>query len=844
MTTDVKRTAPSISRFPAYSDAFITPVMELEEMGVCCSIRMALITRFAFLALLLLPYQCEAKAENCSQTQCLLLPVGDEPVASEFHFKASQKGVRLVYINLVIGNASYDPLDLPDVFLPHRWVWANTNHEPMLSLPEDYDMLSVGLLNYQVRSIDVKFKDQPSGCLAKLNATCQNLAVGRMLLENVTSSISGDILHKKAPVVCVEVISPTIDDPNEHYISYHCCYVHKKPRTGRAVIRCDEKIVVGNWVAIVHNIFNFLSFFLALFAPALPLALPDFVFSLEDEVKKENRQAEQTNIETTGYQCITNAATEGEQDNQRGTEADRSTTDDVAVHILTSTTTTTTTNNNNDNNTIQEETGQNTSHCVGNSRDQDEESEFIPVDDSSPMNLSTLLSESLQKFPDTPLSFNIKLAVMCLCVYPCVLYVQMGLYHTLKKTSVDEIIKKNVGVDSVFGAGVVFVPENLGALVPLVATIATIFILVLYLKPKDFFWGENELCRLCRLFSQTNNSFNFSLGSKRTLGDEIHRHLKLIHHCFWHCTVAYGNIVVSIYYRLSLGCLRKNMRKESRGHHIVCVFLRLISLIFALPCIIVGGVFSLLIFIIFFIFVLFFFSPALTVSSFSMIKILHFPNIRGKKAFFILMGILCLTGMYIEVTILLLTFSCLFISTIVAYIIIGLALNVSIVTPFLAFFLVLTTNVYLCYAKLQSKYKEVKKMILEKQQELNVNSDDPKNTIRAEIYWFVCDRVLPIKSEVCRMLRNMVLVIGFLFLALSSIVFFGNKYDISTLTTTISVFFTGSIPPLFLRILTKSNNIIGWEKIKMEREIDEAVKEYRLRRNVEAARDHIADTQV
>ena len=417
--------------------------MELEQTGVCCSMRMALIMRLAFVALLSLPYQCEAKAENCSQTQCLLLPVGDEPVTSEFHFKASQKGVRLVYINLVIGNASYDPLDLPDVFLPHRWVWANTNHEPMLSLPEDYDMLSAGLLNYQVRSIDVKFKDQPSGCLAKLNATCQNLAVGRMLLENVTSSISGDILHKKAPVVCVEVISTTIDDPNEHYISYHCCYVHKKPRTGRAVIRCDEKIVVGNWVAIVHNIFNFLSFFLALFTPALPLALPDFVFSLEDEVKRENRQAEQTNIETTGYQCITNAATEGEQDNQWGTGADRSTTEDAAEHIVTSTATDTSTtatgtaNNNNNNNsnncnnvTIQEETGQNTSNYVANSRDQDEENEFIPVDDSSPMNLSTLLRQSVQKFPDVPLSFNIKLAVMFLCVYPCVLYVQIGLYNS------------------------------------------------------------------------------------------------------------------------------------------------------------------------------------------------------------------------------------------------------------------------------------------------------------------------------------------------------------------------------------------------------------------------------
>ena len=133
---------------------------------------MALILRFAFLAPLLLPYQCEAKAEDCSETGCLLLLDGDDPVASEFHFKASENGVRLVYINLVIGNASYDPLELPDVFLPHRWVWANTIREPMLSLPDDYDILSLGLLNHQVRSIDVKLKDQPSGCLAKLKSTC------------------------------------------------------------------------------------------------------------------------------------------------------------------------------------------------------------------------------------------------------------------------------------------------------------------------------------------------------------------------------------------------------------------------------------------------------------------------------------------------------------------------------------------------------------------------------------------------------------------------------------------------------------------------------------------------
>ncbi|XP_044169872.1 uncharacterized protein LOC122953934 [Acropora millepora] len=257
---------------------------------------MALIARLAFIALLSLPYQCEAMAENCSATPCLLLPVGDDLLASEFRLKSSEKGVRLVYINLVIGNASYDPLELQDVFLPHRWVWANTIHEPMLSLPEDYGMLSAGLLNYQVRTIDVMLEDQPSGCLAKLNSTCQNLAVGRMLLENVTSSTSGDILHKKTPVVCVAVINLTwTGESSGHKMSYHCCDVHKESHIGRTGIRCDEKIDVGNWVAMVNATFIFLSIFLALFAPALPLALPDYVFSLEDEAEREKR-----NMETAG----------------------------------------------------------------------------------------------------------------------------------------------------------------------------------------------------------------------------------------------------------------------------------------------------------------------------------------------------------------------------------------------------------------------------------------------------------------------------------------------------------------------------------------------------------------
>ena len=189
----------------------------------------------------------------------------------------------------------------------------------------------------------------------------------------------------------------------------------------------------------------------------------------------------------------------------------------------------------------------------------------------------------------------------------------------------------------------------------------------------------------------------------------------------------------------------------------------------------------------------------------------------------------------------LLTNSCRFVGSVVSYVIIGLALNATIVTPFLAFFLVLTTNVYSCYSKTQGKYREVKKMIWSRLQELELNGNVPKDTIRAEIYWFVCDKVLPIKSEMCRMLRNMVLVVAFLFLALFSIVLYGSENDILTFTTTISVFFTGSIPLLLSKVLTTNSNIIGWAKIEMEGEIDKAITEYRNSSNSEALLQRIED---
>jgi len=95
-----------------------------------------------FLSVLSYVVSCAAE-QTCNEVQCKLQPVDDEKV-SKFHSKASEKGVRLVYLNLEIGNDTYQPLELQDDFLPERWVWAKSIDEPMLSLPFDYDILSLG----------------------------------------------------------------------------------------------------------------------------------------------------------------------------------------------------------------------------------------------------------------------------------------------------------------------------------------------------------------------------------------------------------------------------------------------------------------------------------------------------------------------------------------------------------------------------------------------------------------------------------------------------------------------------------------------------------------------------
>ena len=77
-----------------------------------------------------------AASQPCGVSQCKLFPVRGD-FAFTFQQLASEKGVRLVYFNLEIGNNNVHPLESSERFLAKRWIWAKTIREPMLLMTDD-----------------------------------------------------------------------------------------------------------------------------------------------------------------------------------------------------------------------------------------------------------------------------------------------------------------------------------------------------------------------------------------------------------------------------------------------------------------------------------------------------------------------------------------------------------------------------------------------------------------------------------------------------------------------------------------------------------------------------------
>ena len=215
--------------------------------------------------LVLIATHCTAEQTQYSEALCKLLPVED--VASQFKLLAKEKGVRMIYLNLDL------PFKIDEEFLPWRWVWAKSISEPMLSLPYDYDILSLGLLNYQVKSIlKIQLQDYPRGCFVHLNRSSgRDEVIGGALLKNVTTGNFGGELQREGEVVCVAVVNTSIEDFFDGNVVFQCC---KRDNQAPEQIRCKQPITKNSWLVAFTYVLNVLTIPLIFYCPALPLALP------------------------------------------------------------------------------------------------------------------------------------------------------------------------------------------------------------------------------------------------------------------------------------------------------------------------------------------------------------------------------------------------------------------------------------------------------------------------------------------------------------------------------------------------------------------------------------------
>ena len=781
-----------------------------------------------------------ASEQNCSVANCEVLTVG-ENLESEFRLKAYEKGVRIIYLNLKIGNSSYNPLDLPDEILPDRWVWARSNNEPMLSLPFDFDILSLGLLNYQVRSMTVPLRDEPSGCLARLNSTCQNMAVGRALLNNVTRDNSIE-LSSKTGVVCVLMIMKNL---NELWsISYHCC------SSDDSSINCDLPVAGSNWFNTITSLLYVLSVIALLFSPGCLLLLPDVIFNLQYERDMEDmhsntvndvnelaainsEQAESVAVQIrNGYEQIPETAEILTWDRDR---ADHGADITVNTSLVTCS-------------TVSQQLQDNTENELDTDDSEQSESvnieDRIPVDDASPVTFSKVLLGYFQQLPDLQMPFNVKLGFLLFWI-PFASYIHLGLYLVLrKKYTRERVLKQAPGTLSPAPEFVGIKPGifSLSSILVLASFMLPFFAMVLFLKPRDFFVKQEMKCFLCDfcrtpLRKRTKNMLvtipfcTQSLNSV-SLGDKMLRHMK----CF--PRIAYALILNFLrlhnrglkgFVSLSTCFLKINIRTKKRRPLLFLwllfssLFTLFLGIVWVALCFALGLVFITVLFL--------YLSPVMTLSYCIALKIWtliepRITNLALRK--FLTIGVVVLfdfmlgVNLYFGVYLL-----CTLILGIFGFTLMGLVLNVDIVTPYVSFFLAVVTNVYFCYANFQRSYIEFKGLIFKYwQQETMSTEGSDQSTIPTMLFWYVSDRVLPVATEIYLMFCNMAFIVTFLFLTISSIVFFRNEYDISTLVSTIAVFISGAIPSLFSKGLTRGRNFTGWRKIELKREIKKAVRAY------------------
>ena len=372
---------------------------------------------------------------------------------------------------------------------------------------------------------------------------------------------------------------------------------------------------------------------------------------------------------------------------------------------------------------------------------------------------------------------------------------------------------------------------------------ATLFITLLYVRPKHLFHSYND-SRGCLVPNCPSVS----------LGHEIIIHLNVLQH--W----AYDLMFFTLWKYMDRlkRCMRRvlsktTLNRRNRVFISLCSFFSfLIGLLFGTAL----GAIYIVTFIVTLLLLLFSLSPTITLYFFLLIKARGIIRscVSINQAFylpiaFVFSFLFAATQFFIIFT---LSISVAFIVKTFRFTVMGFVLNAEVITPYVAFILIVTRNLHLCYSNLQTRYNsEVKGMIAEHWKEnirelpwLDKGHDQ---TIPKDLFWFVCGNgkshfqknILPLRAEICFILRDMVMTLTFLSVSLFAILAFKSMNDVSALVSTTFVFVSGVIPTLIFQGFTKKEKFSRWNKIKIEKRIKEAVTEYITRQRDDSLdRDH------
>ena len=503
----------------------------------------------------------------------------------------------------------------------------------------------------------------------------------------------------------------------------------------------------------------------------------------------------------------------------------------------------------------------------------DAENEFefkIPVDDMSPITICALLS----KIPLVQINFNIRLLLLFFVVFPFVLHIKLAVIFFYELEFYQEVHRKfDYNIPELlerirfFAAprciagdswqNIVWQVENTA----LNATVCVVlFLILICIRPEDLLFQK-------RVGKAANTGVHCSDSedSLSSLGEEIVQNLKMQPQQVCALTFSmheqFMNLLQKCLMKLTLRHkIEKSRKKRALRSFCVMFFILPRFLVFAAL-----GIAFILIFLVQFGLLLFLLTPSFSLLLFVIRKGQDIYDSAKKKNRCNLLVRLLTVGVSIPVTCFTFMYFLWYVSTTSVaciiktflFTIMGVALNVEHLTPYVVFILVVLGNINLCYLNLQNRYKEVKDMILEHWKEETALafwmisnrtdgtisngicikcSSNHDGTIPKELFWKVVggndesdeNQILPLETEIVFMVRDMALILLFLYLFFLTVLIFETVEDISVIVSTFLVFISGVIPTLIFKRFTTKEKFSGYEKLQIEKKIKAAVHKYVL----------------